>query len=131
MEKKILMDLLKSRRIGLGKTRLGVIEFYFSTVSDYKLSISPTPRIDTAGGVDRLEKHSVTSVWYQKDVPVCICKKLTSGERHSSGLGNKGLSPGSAAYQLRKVAAALRALVSSSVHESCKLTTPLTIVRVT
>lgn len=72
----------------------------------------------------------MTSVWYQKDVPVCICK-LTSGERHSSGLGNKGLSPGSATYQLRKVAAALRASVSSSVHESCKLTTPLTIVRVT
>lgn len=70
--------------MGLGKTKLGIIGFYFSTVSDYKLSISPTPGIDTvqgAGAIDGLEGHSVMSVWYQKDVPVCICKKSSHQER--------------------------------------------------
>lgn len=56
----------------LGKTRWGgVIGFYFSTVYDYNLSISPTPRIDSAqgaDGIDELEKHSVMFIWYQKAV---------------------------------------------------------------
>lgn len=70
-------------------------------------------------------------VWCQKDGPVCICNSCHQERGPGSGLVDRGLSPGSAAYQLRKVTAALRASFSSSVSAGCQVTTPLTVVRVT
>lgn len=79
--------------MGSGKTSWGVIGFYFSTVYDYKLSISPTPSENwycSGSWWDRWIRETFCDVSLVSQGCACV-KKLTSGERPGSGLGNKGL----------------------------------------